>query len=390
MRKLIYVLTFLTFGNIYAQSNIKVNEKAPRINITNWIENVPDDKNLDNKNIVLEFWATWCGPCIAAVPHMNEIQKEFQQKDLYYISITDESIGKIERTLKRVEFKSIVVTDLTKETQINFGDGIKGLDVYPLTILINKEGIIKWIGEPKNLDSTIMTDFLSGGNNRLKDSKPEKNQSYKEADQIFDFKELMTNKEIKQYFDLRETDSDKTIKQAMGTSIIYLKSYKLESIYNDIFSVKNDQLTLSNKIHNKRFDLIYKNTEDPENLSSLENQILNKLNLTKQTNYKPTKVNVVTIQDQSLLEETLEKRFSSKSDADDKIIFTAYTIKNVLDELSNVTSEPFNFIESNDTKYDFIINIKSKKDIINSLKSYGLKTEKKDGKTEQITLIEKE
>lgn len=390
MRKLIYVLTFLTFGNIYAQSNIKVNEKAPRINITNWIENVPDDKNLDNKNIVLEFWATWCGPCIAAVPHMNEIQKEFQQKDLYYISITDESIGKIERTLKRVEFKSIVVTDLTKETQINFGDGIKGLDVYPLTILINKEGIIKWIGEPKNLDSTIMTDFLSGGNNRLKDSKPEKNQSYKEADQIFDFKELMTNKEIKQYFDLRETDSDKTIKQAMGTSIIYLKSYKLESIYNDIFSVKNDQLTLSNKIHNKRFDLIYKNTEDPENLSSLENQILNKLNLTKQTNYKPTKINVVTIQDQSLLEETLEKRFSSKSDADDKIIFTAYTIKNVLDELSNVTSEPFNFIESNDTKYDFIINIKSKKDIINSLKSYGLKTEKKDGKTEQITLIEKE
>lgn len=321
---------------------------------------------------------------------MNEIQKEFQQKDLYYISITDESIGKIERTLKRVEFKSIVVTDLTKETQMNFGDGIKGLDVYPLTILINKEGIIKWIGEPKNLDSTIMTDFLSGGNNRLKDSKPEKNQSYKEADQIFDFKELMTNKEIKQYFDLRETDSDKTIKQAMGTSIIYLKSYKLESIYNDIFSVKNDQLTLSNKIHNKRFDLIYKNTEDPENLSSLENQILNKLNLTKQTNYKPTKINVVTIQDQSLLEETLEKRFSSKSDADDKIIFTAYTIKNVLDELSNVTSEPFNFIESNDTKYDFIINIKSKKDIINSLKSYGLKTEKKDGKTEQITLIEKE
>lgn len=390
MRKLIYVLIFLTFGNIYAQSNIRVNEKAPRINITNWIENVPNDKNLDNKNIVLEFWATWCGPCIAAVPHMNEIQKEFQQKDLYYISITDESIDKVERTLKRIEFKSIVVTDLTKETQINYGDGIKGLDAYPLTVLIDKTGIIRWIGEPKDLNSTIMTEFLSNSNKRLKDSKPEKTESHIGIEQKFDFKELITNKEIKHYFDLEETDSDKTLKQAIGTSIVYLKSYKLEGIYNDIFNVKNDQLILTDNIQNKRFDLIYKNTAEPENLSSLENQILNKLNLTKQTSYKQTKINVVTIQDQSLLEETLEKRFSSKSDADDKIIFTAYTIKNVLDELSNLTSEPFNFIESNDTKYDFIINIKSKKDIISSLKSYGLKTEEKDGKTEQITLIEKE
>lgn len=390
MRKLIYVLIFLTFGNIYAQSNIRVNEKAPRINITNWIENVPNDKNLDNKNIVLEFWATWCGPCIAAVPHMNEIQKEFQQKDLYYISITDESIDKVERTLKRIEFKSIVVTDLTKETQINYGDGIKGLDAYPLTVLIDKTGIIRWIGEPKDLNSTIMTEFLSNSNKRLKDSKPEKTESHIGIEQKFDFKELITNKEIKHYFDLEETDSDKTLKQAIGTSIVYLKSYKLEGIYNDIFNVKNDQLILTDNIQNKRFDLIYKNTAEPENLSSLENQILNKLNLTKQTSYKQTKINVVTIQDQSLLEETLEKRFSSKSDADDKIMFTAYTIKNVLDELSNLTSEPFNFIESNDTKYDFIINIKSKKDIISSLKSYGLKTEEKDGKTEQITLIEKE
>lgn len=390
MRKLIYVLTFLTFGNIYAQSNIKVNEKAPRINITNWIENVPNDKNLDNKYIVLEFWATWCGPCIAAVPHMNEIQKEFQQKDLYYISITDETIDKVERTLKRIEFKSIVVTDLTKETQINYGDGIKGLDAYPLTVLIDKAGIIKWIGEPKNLNSTIMTEFLSNINKKLKDSKPEKTESHIREEPKFDFKELMSNKEIKHYFDLQETDSDKTLKQAIGTSIVYLKSYKLEDIYNDIFNVKNDQLILTDNIQNKKFDLIYKNTEGPENLSFLENQILKKLNLTKQTNYKPAKINVVTIQDQSLLEETLEKRFSSKSDADDKIIFTAYTIKNALDELSNITSEPFNFIESNDAKYDFIINIKSKKDIISSLKSYGLKTEEKEGKTEQITLVEKE
>jgi thiol-disulfide isomerase/thioredoxin len=386
MRKLIYTLTLFTLGNIYAQSNIKVNEKAPKINITDWIENIPNDKNLNNKYIVLEFWATWCGPCIAAVPHMNKIQEEFNQKDLYYISITDESIAKVERSLKRIEFKSIVVTDLTKKTQINFGDGIKGLDAYPLTVLIDKSGIIKWIGEPKNLNSTIMSEFLSNKNTKNTDYKLDKSVNQTETKQKFDFIELMSNKEVKYYFDLQEADGDETLKQAMGTSIIKLKSHKLEDIYNDILKVNNDQLKLPETIKNQRFDLIYKNIEEPENLNSLEKEILKKLNLTKQSDFKPTKINIVSIQNQSLLEETLEKRFSGKSDADDKIIFTAYTINKTLDELSNVSSTLFKFNDTNETKYDFIINIKSKDEIISSLKTYGLKVEEKDGKIEYITL----
>jgi hypothetical protein len=317
---------------------------------------------------------------------MNKIQEEFNQKDLYYISITDESIAKVERSLKRIEFKSIVVTDLTKKTQINFGDGIKGLDAYPLTVLIDKSGIIKWIGEPKNLNSTIMSEFLSNKNTKNTDYKLDKSVNQTETKQKFDFIELMSNKEVKYYFDLQEADCDETLKQAMGTSIIKLKSHKLEDIYNDILKVNNDQLKLPETIKNQRFDLIYKNIEEPENLNSLEKEILKKLNLTKQSDFKPTKINIVSIQNQSLLEETLEKRFSGKSDADDKIIFTAYTINKTLDELSNVSSTLFKFNDTNETKYDFIINIKSKDEIISSLKTYGLKVEEKDGKIEYITL----
>lgn len=62
--------------------------------ITDWIKNIPEDKNLNNKYIVLEFWATWCEPSIAAVPHLNQLQDEFKQNDLYFNSITDESIEK--------------------------------------------------------------------------------------------------------------------------------------------------------------------------------------------------------------------------------------------------------------------------------------------------------
>jgi hypothetical protein len=146
-------------------------------------------------------------------------------------------------------------------------------------------------------------------------------------------------------------------------------------------------LELPESVKNKRFDLVYKNIKEPKNLNLLEKDILKKLNLSKQTAFKPTKTYVVSIQNQSLLAETLQKKFSAKSYADDKIIFTAYTINKTLDELSNVSSVPFKFNDKNDTKYDFIIGIKSKDDIISSLKTYGLKVKEKDVKTEHITLI---
>ncbi len=363
-----------------AQINIKVGEKAPEINITDWIENVPTDKSLNGKYIVLEFWATWCGPCIAAVPHMNKIQEEFNQEDLYYISITDESIKKVKRSLKRINFNSIVVTDLTKKTQINYGDGVKGLKAYPLTVLIDKKGIIKWIGEPKKLDSSIMSTFLSKKKTKLNS----------EEKKSLGFKDIIRDKDLKYYFDIDEAKGTEMLKQAIGTSMFKLGSYRLDDIYNEILNVKKSQLELPEDLKNKRFDVTYKNIEKGGDLNMLERDILQKLNLQKKTKLKTTKTYIVSIQNKSLLEETLEKRFSAKSDADDKIIFTAYTINNTLDELSNVSSTSFKINEVDEVKYDFIIEIKSEKDIIESLGTYGLIVQEEDIEVEYVMLSKKE
>ena len=385
MIKLIYFLIFLTFGSLYAQSNIKVNEKAPKINITDWIKNMPEDKNLNNKYIVLEFWATWCGPCIAAVPHLNQLQDEFKQNDLYFISITDESIAKVERTLKRIEFKSIVATDLTKNTQINFGDGTNGLETYPLTVLIDKNGIIKWIGEPKNLNSTVMSEFLNI------DSTLHVNNTSETENQGMDYLDLMTNNKIKTYFNIQESKYNQPSSQSIqlkGFKTIELKFASLLDIYSEIFNIKNNDLKIPETIRNKHFDLLYKNKDEPNSLNLLEIELLKKLNLKKQTDFKTQKNIFVSIKNAALLEKNLDG-FSARSEADDKIIFTGYTINKMLDELSKYSTEIFSFIDKNNTQYDFIINIKSKKDIIDSLKSFGLIiTEEKDIKTKIINLIE--
>lgn len=386
MKKLFYLSFLLIIGNAYSQSNIKIGERAPNINITDWIKNEPKDKKLSDKYIVLEFWATWCGPCIAAVPHMNDLQKKFNGKDIYYISITDESVAKVQRSLKRVDFHSIVVTDLTKETQINFGDGIKGLDQYPLTVLIDNNNTIKWIGEPKDLDDKVMTSFL--GSKRFEEKSIEKNEETKIVDQQRDFLSLMKDKETEYYFALSESSSAESSKQQMGTIIYSLIAHNLEDIYNSIFQVRKEQLTIPAKFENKHYDLLYKNTDKSKGLEQIEKEILKEFNLTKQIESKKGKTNIVTVKDSTLLEETLEKRFSAKSDADDKIIFTAFTIENMLEELSNRSSELFIFQDEISTKYDFIISINSKEETIKSLSSYGLELTEKEIDIEYITLID--
>ena len=58
----VFIFSFTFFG--YSQSELKNNQIAPEIKITNWLKNAPADKTLANKFIVLEFWATWCKPCL--------------------------------------------------------------------------------------------------------------------------------------------------------------------------------------------------------------------------------------------------------------------------------------------------------------------------------------
>jgi len=67
---------------------------APPLNIKHWIqprEQPPSGwQDLTGKVVVIEFWATWCGPCVAAIPHLNELSRKFQNRGVQIISVSDE------------------------------------------------------------------------------------------------------------------------------------------------------------------------------------------------------------------------------------------------------------------------------------------------------------
>ena len=58
-------LSILT-TSLFAQKELSVGETVPSIIIEKWIANAPQNKDFRNKAIVLEFWATWCAPCVGS------------------------------------------------------------------------------------------------------------------------------------------------------------------------------------------------------------------------------------------------------------------------------------------------------------------------------------
>lgn len=121
---------------IWAKSLL--NQKAPKIEVEKWVGETP---NMDGKFVLLEFWATWCGPCRKAIPKLNEMQKTFKDK-LVIIGLTDEPYEMVADWLSpKIEYSSAVDTRKILKDQL----AVVGV---PHAILISPKGDVIWEGFP--------------------------------------------------------------------------------------------------------------------------------------------------------------------------------------------------------------------------------------------------
>lgn len=96
-----FIFVLILSSQAFSQNKLKVGEKGPKLNITDYLQNAPEEKSIENKYILLEFWATWCATCLEEVPNLNKMQERFKdRKELVFISITDESPEKTKKTLE--------------------------------------------------------------------------------------------------------------------------------------------------------------------------------------------------------------------------------------------------------------------------------------------------
>lgn len=142
--------TFSQKKQLWAKSII--NQKAPKLVVEKWLTEKPDTKG---KFVLIDFWATWCGPCRRAIPDLNKFKTEFE-KDLIVIGISDETQEKVESlNFLNIEYFSAIDTERRMYNSLE----IKGI---PHCILIDPEGIVRWEGFPTLTDFELTSEVIKG------------------------------------------------------------------------------------------------------------------------------------------------------------------------------------------------------------------------------------
>ncbi len=110
---LVVVAASVAHGN--APAPLHLNDPAPEPGIERLLQAPAGAEAtleaLRGSVVVLDFWATWCAPCVASFPHMLELEKQFAGRPVRFISVTDESAAAVEKMLRKREIPGWIGLD---------------------------------------------------------------------------------------------------------------------------------------------------------------------------------------------------------------------------------------------------------------------------------------
>lgn len=126
-------------------------QRPPQIIVQEWLTPAPDVKG---KFVLVEFWATWCGPCRQSVPHLNALQAKFKDR-LVVIGLSDEPGDEIKKMASpRVSY--YVGTDPQARTRAAME--VQGI---PHAMLMDPQGIVRFEGQPDFLEAEALERLMA-------------------------------------------------------------------------------------------------------------------------------------------------------------------------------------------------------------------------------------
>lgn len=168
IRPLIATLTAaLALHAAASAQSLKLGDKAPPLKVATFLQGEPVTEFQKGKPYVVEFWATWCGPCVQSIPHINELSKKYKDQGLTVIGvdILENDPPKVEAFLQKMkaDMSYTVARDLLAADDERGETGFMlkswmeaaGQQGIPTAFIVDRAGQIAWIGHPMEMDEPL-------------------------------------------------------------------------------------------------------------------------------------------------------------------------------------------------------------------------------------------
>lgn len=145
-------------GQRYADNLAVEGKPLPKLSLENW-RGEPVDVNNQGKVMVIDFWATWCGPCRRALPKNVEMAKKYKDQPFVLVGIHDARRGKdrIEQVVGTLNADYPMAVDVL-DSQSKSGRSAQAcrLKYWPTYLVVDHKGIVRACGlQPSRVEDVV-------------------------------------------------------------------------------------------------------------------------------------------------------------------------------------------------------------------------------------------